>query len=79
MVQHDPAFLKETGLQPGSCGDDADAHAGTNETSLMLQGDPAQVRESWRTVSPSLPPPAAGALYFLDALPAFFRAPSAKI
>jgi creatinine amidohydrolase len=72
MVQHDPAFLKETGLQPGSCGDDADAHAGTNETSLMLQGDPAQVRESWRTVSPSLPPPAAGALLFLGRIAGLF-------
>ncbi len=65
MVQHDPEFLKETGLGPGSCGDDADAHAGTNETSLMLQADPDQVRENWRTVPPSLPPAPQRAVLFL--------------
>ncbi len=65
MVQHDPAFLEQTGLQPGNCGDDADAHAGTNETSLMLQTDPGRVRDSWREVAPSLPPPPVGAVLFL--------------
>lgn len=65
MVQHDPVFLKDTGLHPGSCGDDADAHAGTNETSLMLQADPEQVRGNWRTAEPSLPPPGVGAVLFL--------------
>lgn len=72
MIQHDPAFLKETGLGPGTCGDDADAHAGTNETSLMLQAAPDQVRASWRTVSPSLPPPPAGAVLFLRRLLSLF-------
>lgn len=37
MVQIDQDFLKGTGLNRGSCGDDSDSHAGTNETSLMLQ------------------------------------------
>ena len=72
MVQHDPAFLQETGLGPGTCGDDADAHAGTNETSLMLQAAPDQVRDNWRTVPPSLPPPPAGAVLFLGRLLSIF-------
>ncbi|MEX0974983.1 MAG: creatininase family protein [Bacillota bacterium] len=36
MIRHDPALLSMTGLKDGACGDDADNHAGTNETSLML-------------------------------------------
>ncbi len=72
MVQHDPAFLEETGLRPGNCGDDADAHAGTNETSLMLRSHPEQVRENWRTVEPSLPPPSSGAVLFLGRLVSLF-------
>ena len=72
MVQHDPAFLKQTGLQPGNCGDDADAHAGTNETSLMLQADPDQVSANWRTVEPSLPPPPAGAVLLLGRIASIF-------
>ncbi len=72
MVQHDPAFLEKTGLQPGNCGDDADAHAGTNETSLMLQSHPEQVRDSWSGVDPSLPPPSSGAVLFLGRLVSLF-------
>lgn len=72
MVRHDPAFLEETGLGPGTCGDDADAHAGTNETSLMLRVDPEQVRDSWRTVSPSLPPPPARVVLFLGRVLSIF-------
>ncbi len=72
MVQHDPAFLKETGLRPGCCGDDADAHAGTNETSLMLQADPQQVRANWRTVPPSLPPQGSKAILFLGRIAGLF-------
>jgi len=68
MVQHDPSFLKETGLEPGRCGDDADSHAGTNETSLMLRVDPEQVRENWREVTPSLPPPPSKAVLLLGRL-----------
>lgn len=36
MVRLDPSLLSMTGLGPGSCGDDTDSHAGTNETSLIL-------------------------------------------
>ena len=68
MVQHDPDFLEQTGLQPGNCGDDADAHAGTNETSLMLQSNPRRVRDNWREVAPSLPPPPGRAILFLGRL-----------
>jgi len=56
MVQHDEKFLEETGLAPGFCGDDADAHAGTNETSLMLVTRPESVSGDYREVPPSLPP-----------------------
>ena len=78
MVQHDPAFLKETGLEPGSCGDDADAHAGTNETSLMLQADPEQVRENWREVVPSLPPPPNKAVLLLGRILGIFSSTLGK-
>ncbi|KJS11407.1 MAG: hypothetical protein VR67_14015 [Peptococcaceae bacterium BRH_c8a] len=36
MVQNDHSFLNFINLIPGRCGDNADAHAGTNETSLAL-------------------------------------------
>lgn len=72
MVQHDPSFLEQTGLRPGNCGDDADAHAGTNETSLMLKADPAGVRDNWREVSPSLPPAPSSALLFLGRVASIF-------
>lgn len=55
MCQHDPKFLSETGLGPGTCGDDADAHAGTNETSLMMASSPEKVR-AHGDVPDSLPP-----------------------
>jgi creatinine amidohydrolase/Fe(II)-dependent formamide hydrolase-like protein len=56
MVQHDPEFLAVVGLGPGRCGDDPDAHAGTNETSLMLAACPAQVRPEYRSLPASAPP-----------------------
>jgi creatinine amidohydrolase/Fe(II)-dependent formamide hydrolase-like protein len=56
MVQHDPEFLAATGLKPGRCGDDPDAHAGTNETSLLLAARPALVKEAHRTLPASRPP-----------------------
>ena len=59
MVQHDTKFLEATGLVPGSCGDDADAHAGTNETSLLLAVDPAQVADQ-ASIPASLPPAPKG-------------------
>lgn len=72
MVQHDPSLLERTDLQPGNCGDDADAHAGTNETSLMLRADPARVRDNWRTVPPSLPPPGVAAVLLLGRVLSLF-------
>lgn len=47
MVQHDEDFLQRTALKPGVCGDDADSHAGTNETSLMLATNPEMVKDSY--------------------------------
>jgi creatinine amidohydrolase len=43
MTVGDPAI----GLPPGRNGDAADAHAGTNETSLMLALDPQKVRPTF--------------------------------
>jgi len=57
MCHHDADFLSETGLKPGTCGDDADAHAGTNETSLMLVAAP-EVVGNYQETAPSLPPKA---------------------
>jgi creatinine amidohydrolase len=57
MVQHDPDFMQRTGLGPGECGDDADSHAGTNETSLMLACCSEKVDSDFGEVEPSLPPP----------------------
>lgn len=55
MCHLDPAFLKQTGLVAGTCGDDTDSHAGTNETSLMLAASPQSV-EGYHEVPPSRPP-----------------------
>ncbi len=57
MVELDPALLRETGTAAGSAGDLTDAHAGRNETSLMLATLPERVasgRESlgWVTIGP---------------------------
>ena len=50
MTEHDPALLEFTGTAPGSCGDIDDAHAGTNETSLMLAAAPERVAPNWKEV-----------------------------
>lgn len=69
MVQHDPEFQRLTGLGPGRCGDDADNHAGTNETSLLLAVDrhsgQSRVAADYGAVPPSLLPPRRGAAAFL--------------
>lgn len=57
MCHHEATLLSETGLKPGTCGDDADAHAGTNETSLMLAAAPEAVG-NYKETAPSLPPKA---------------------
>lgn len=60
MVQHDPEFLKLTGLGPNRCGDDPDAHAGTNETSLMLVAKPDLIKPDYTKLPASLPPEPKG-------------------
>lgn len=69
MCHLDPGFLAETGLGPGTCGDDSDAHAGTNETSLILAIDP-RLAQGHREVPVSVPPPAK--LRFLAGLAGVF-------
>ena len=59
MVQHDSGFMAATGLGPGECGDNADAHAGTNETSLLLAVNSAKVAEQ-TDIPASLPPAPRG-------------------
>src|SRR4030065_288158 len=50
MVENAPALLAATGTGPGSSGDLTDAHAGRNETSLMLATAPEQVAPGWRSL-----------------------------
>jgi len=50
MVEGDPALLRDTGTAPGSCGDLADAHAGRNETSIMLATAPGSVASGWESL-----------------------------
>lgn len=70
MMADDPRLLQQSGLQPGQCGDIADLHGGTNETSLFLAAKPEQVRDIYRELPPnSAPPP--GKLFVL--LAALFR------
>jgi len=71
MVQHDPDFMQRTGLGPGECGDDADSHAGTNETSLMLACCSEKVDSDFGEVEPSLPPPLSGGSAFVASLGRF--------
>lgn len=75
MVQHDPDFLRRAGLAPGACGDDADNHAGTNETSLMLACAPSRVSPDYRAVPPSrLPERRTGAADVVAGLGRLLRA-----
>ncbi|MHB0886009.1 MAG: creatininase family protein [Bacillota bacterium] len=62
MVQHDPALMKATGLDPGQIGDDPDVHAGTNETSLMMATDLALIDPGYPGVPTSVPTKGPGAL-----------------
>ncbi len=80
MVQHDPGFLCRTGLGPGICGDDADNHAGTNETSLMLACGPERVAANFREVPPSmLPPRRTGAAVLVARLGRVLRALGGRV
>lgn len=73
MVLQDPALLRETGLEPGRCGDDADSHAGTNETSLVLAFAPQLVSLSYRQLPPALPPQPRGGVHLLTRLAGWVR------
>lgn len=68
MVTHDPEFLALTGLEPGRCGDDADSHAGTNETSLMMAISEDYASRDYNGVPPSVPPKMRGAAKAVDFL-----------
>lgn len=67
MVTHDPELLAMTGLGPGNCGDDADNHAGTNETSLMMAISPEYAQRDFSGVSASFPPPLKGVAKLVSA------------
>lgn len=62
MVHHDERFLESIKLQPKACGDDADSHGGTNETSLMLASAPDKIKGNYKEVEDSLPPQVKGAI-----------------
>ncbi len=70
MVDHDPGLLQATGLPRDGCGASEDAHAGTNETSLMLALHPDKVRPSWGSTGPARPSPVP---FLLRLLPAIAR------
>ena len=53
MVRRDPDLLAKTGLSAHKCGAPDDAHAGTNETSLMLALHPGKIGEVWKTTGPA--------------------------
>lgn len=50
MIAHAPDLLEKTGLPGDAVGAPEDAHAGTNETSLMLAAHPGRVRDSWKSL-----------------------------
>jgi creatinine amidohydrolase/Fe(II)-dependent formamide hydrolase-like protein len=56
MIEGDPRLLDDTGAAAGCNGDDADNHAGTNETSLMLTVAPGLISPSWKTLGLSSVP-----------------------
>lgn len=66
MVTHDLALLAMTGLAPGSCGDDADNHAGTNETSLMMAISQDYAVRDYSDIPASTPPDLRGAARLVD-------------
>jgi len=65
MVDRDPALLRATGLARDRCGAAEDAHAGTNETSLMLALHPDKVRPSWTDTGPARQSPMPPSLRLL--------------
>jgi creatinine amidohydrolase/Fe(II)-dependent formamide hydrolase-like protein len=62
MGRLDPGFIKRTGLAKGTCGDDTDNHAGTNETSLLMACRADYRDRDYSQIPPSLlPRPKGGA------------------
>jgi creatinine amidohydrolase/Fe(II)-dependent formamide hydrolase-like protein len=51
MIEDDPRLLDDAGTAVGRNGDDADNHAGTNETSLMLVVAPGLISPLWKTLA----------------------------
>lgn len=72
MVRDDPELLSITGLARGTCGDDEDNHAGTNETSLYLAITGA-APPSYDGIPPSVLPPLSGLPGLLDAVGALLK------
>lgn len=64
MVINSPTFLNLVQLKPGACGDDTDAHAGTNETSLFLAAGNTPAA-GYRRLPPGKVPEASGLAAFL--------------
>jgi creatinine amidohydrolase/Fe(II)-dependent formamide hydrolase-like protein len=52
MVETDPGLLAATGTSADTSGGDSDAHAGTNETSILLVVAPGLVLPLWKTLPP---------------------------
>ena len=77
-IRDDPALLGMTGLGPGTCGDDADNHAGTNETSLMLAICKDGSLPPHRGIPPSFPPRLRGMTALLDRLGVLLGAMGAR-
>jgi creatinine amidohydrolase len=73
MVAHDPDLVAKTGLGSGACGDSDDAHAGTNETSLMLASHPEKVREVWKKTGPAKKSPKKLPYHLLSGAAQVFR------
>jgi creatinine amidohydrolase len=74
MVECDSELLRRTGLAAGSCGDDSDAHAGTNETSLMMVAAPQCIRAAATQIGASVPEPLHGLAKLVDGIGRFLTA-----
>lgn len=78
MVDLDSDLTEKTGLAPGARGDSDDAHAGTNETSLMLAACPEKVRENWKKTGPAKKSPRKLPYHLLSGMSQVFKAAGAK-
>jgi|GEM_PF-209085 len=77
MVNHEDFFMEMIEGRPGECGDDADSHAGTNETSLYLcvRGEEDNI---YTAITPSLPPEDRGFSSILKGLSRLLKGIGAK-